>query len=216
MARAVHAAETRWPRARRHRDSPRPRRLRLQAQGDAQLLRLLGRAPRRGDGARRSDVNLPALRAQVSKRVYRGTTDLPKSNEVRTIALLPPARDALLTLPKRQGPVFRSKAEVGCARPLLSSDRRDVQIKAGLAFDSDHCTRHVCAHFMKVKLGCRTTSSPRSSAGPNARSKRWSPPTRIRRWVLEVIDAAFSQLPVIGACIRKEPVMSESTADDQT
>ena len=68
-----------------------------------------------------SDVNLPALRVEVSKRVYRGTTDLPKSNEVRTIALLPPARDALLTLPKRQGPVFRSKAGGRLCAPLLSS-----------------------------------------------------------------------------------------------
>ena len=30
-----------------------------------------------------SDVNLPALRVTVSKRLYRGTTDLPKSNKVR-------------------------------------------------------------------------------------------------------------------------------------
>jgi integrase len=62
------------------------------------------------------DVNLPALRVEISKRIYRGTLDLPKSNKVRVIALLPPARDALLTLPERRGPVFRSKSGGRCAR----------------------------------------------------------------------------------------------------
>lgn len=35
---------------------------------------------------------------------------VPKSNKVRVIALTPPARDALLSLPEREGPVFVSKA----------------------------------------------------------------------------------------------------------
>jgi integrase len=63
-----------------------------------------------------SDINLPALRVTVSKRLYRGRIDLPKSNKVRVIALTPPARDAVLALPEREGPVFLSKAGGGCAR----------------------------------------------------------------------------------------------------
>jgi integrase len=55
-----------------------------------------------------ADVNLPALRVHISKRLYRGQVDLPKSNQARMIALTPPARDALLTLPEREGAVFRS------------------------------------------------------------------------------------------------------------
>jgi integrase len=82
-----------------------------------------------------SDINLPALRVTVSKRLYRGTMDLPKSNKVRVIALTPPARDALLSLPEREGPVFLSKAGGRLCAPLLSSYWREVQASAGLRFD---------------------------------------------------------------------------------
>jgi integrase len=99
-----------------------------------------------------ADVNLPALRVHVSKRLYRGTVDLPKSNQARMIALTPPARDALLTLPEREGPVFRSKSGGRLCAPLLSSYWRDVQIKAGLKFDWYLSTKHTCVHYMKVKL----------------------------------------------------------------
>ena len=74
-----------------------------------------------------SDVNLPALRVHISKRLYRGQVDLPKSNQARMIALTPPARDALLTLPERQGPVFRSKSggRLCAAAQLLLARRPD-------------------------------------------------------------------------------------------
>ena len=70
------------------------------------LRRVLRHAPRRADGAglvRRE----PARSAGdgVPKRLYRGTIDLPKSNKVRVIALTPPARDALLSLPEQDMPV---------------------------------------------------------------------------------------------------------------
>jgi integrase len=100
-----------------------------------------------------ADVNLPALRVHICKRLYRGEVDLPKSNQARMIALTPPARDALLTLPERQGPVFRSKSGGRLCAPLLSSYWRDVQIKAGLRFDWYLATKHTCVHYMKVKLG---------------------------------------------------------------
>src|SRR6187200_1237982 len=77
-----------------------------------------------------SDINLPALRVTISKRLYRGRTDLPKSNKVRVIALTPPARDAVLALPERDGPVFRSKAGGRLCAPLLSSYWREVQAAA--------------------------------------------------------------------------------------
>lgn len=99
-----------------------------------------------------SDVNLPALRVHVSKRLYRGTVDLPKSNQARMIALTPPARDALFTLQEREGPVFRSKSGGRLCAPLLSSYWRDVQIKADLTFDWYLATKHTCVHYMKVKL----------------------------------------------------------------
>lgn len=82
-----------------------------------------------------SDVSLPALRVAISKRLYRGEIDLPKSNKVRETALTPPARDALLSLPEREGPVFLSKAGGRLCAPLLSSYWREVQAAAGLRFD---------------------------------------------------------------------------------
>jgi integrase len=38
------------------------------------------------------DIDLDAGRVRVERRLYRGRTDLPKSNKERTIALIPPAR----------------------------------------------------------------------------------------------------------------------------
>jgi integrase len=74
-----------------------------------------------------SDINLPALRVTISTRLYRGRTDLPKSNKVRIIALTPPARDAVLALPEREGPVFLSKTGGRLSAPLLSSYWREVR-----------------------------------------------------------------------------------------
>ena len=84
------------------------------------------RKERGPDEPRRLRVE-PALRVTVSKRLYRGSMDLPKSNKVRVIALTPPARDALLALPEREGPVFLSKAGGRLCAPLLSSYWREVQ-----------------------------------------------------------------------------------------
>jgi integrase len=88
----------------------------------------------------------------VSKALYRGRIELPKSNKVRVIALTPPARDALLSLPEREGPVFLSKAGGRLCAPLLSSYWREVQAAAGLRFDFYLATKHKCVHYMKVKL----------------------------------------------------------------
>jgi integrase len=47
------------------------------------------------------DIDLAAGargRVRVKRRLYRGRTDLPKSNRERTITLVPPARDALDSL----------------------------------------------------------------------------------------------------------------------
>ena len=84
-----------------------------------------------------SDVNLPALRVTISTRLYRGRVDLPKSNKVRVIALTPPARDALLSLPERDGLVFLSKSGGRMCAPLLSSYWREVQAAGRLRFGRD-------------------------------------------------------------------------------
>jgi hypothetical protein len=54
------------------------------------------------------------------------------STKVRVIALTPPAREAPLRLPEREGPVFLSKSGGRLCAPLLSNYWREVQAAAGL------------------------------------------------------------------------------------
>jgi integrase len=124
-----------------------------------------------------SDINLPALRVTVSKRLYRGSIDLPKSNKVREIALTPPARDALLSLPERDGPVFLSKAGGRMCAPLLSSYWREVQAAAGLRFDWYMASKHKCVHHFKVELGAAEPCDRRADGLERVGCREdWSPP----------------------------------------
>jgi integrase len=98
------------------------------------------------------DVDLASNRVHVRRRLYRGRVDLPKSNRERTIALMPPARDALLTLPEREGLVFRAKRGGGLCQPLLTEYWGRVCARAGLDFDFYLASKHRCVHYMKVTL----------------------------------------------------------------
>jgi hypothetical protein len=61
------------------------------------------------------------MRIHVRRRVYKGRVGLPKSNKVRTIAVTPPARDAILSHPTRQDGqlVFRAKRGGRLSQPTL-------------------------------------------------------------------------------------------------
>jgi integrase len=99
------------------------------------------------------DVDVADQVVHVRQRLYRGGLDLPKSNEVRTIALTPPARDALLTLPERHGYVFVSKTGKRLAAPTLTAYWGQVRARAGLEHDFYLATKHYCVHDMKVRRG---------------------------------------------------------------
>jgi hypothetical protein len=71
----------------------------------------------------------------VEGRFYKGEYDLPKSNRVRTIALLPQAREAVEALPERDGLVFRSKRGRRLAQPTMSVYWSQVLARARLDFD---------------------------------------------------------------------------------
>ncbi len=103
-----------------------------------------------------SAIIRPALRVTVSKRLYRGGIDLPKSNKVRVIALTPPARDALLSLPEREGPVFLSKSGGRLCAALLSSYWNQVQASAGLRFDFYLSTSIAASTTSRSCSACRT------------------------------------------------------------
>jgi integrase len=101
-----------------------------------------------------SDVEFEAMRIDVRRRLYRGKLDLPKSNKVRRIALTPPARDALLTLPSaRDGLVFRSKRGLRLSQPTLSGYWGKVTARANLEFDFYLATKHHVVHYLHASLG---------------------------------------------------------------
>jgi integrase len=100
-----------------------------------------------------ADVDMPAMRVDVRRRLYRGSTDLPKSNKVRRIALTPPARDALLGQPDDGPLVFKAKRGGQLSQPTLSMYWGKVLAAAGLDFDFYLATKHWCVNYMYVTLG---------------------------------------------------------------
>jgi integrase len=94
----------------------------------------------------------------VARRLYRGGLDLPKSNQARTVALPPPARDALLrlrALPAYEAEgvlVFGSKTGKRLSQPTLSGYWSQVKARAGLDFDFYLATKHYGVHLL-YKLG---------------------------------------------------------------
>ncbi len=101
-----------------------------------------------------TDVDFESMRIHVNRRVYRGRVDLPKSNKIRTIALTPPARDALLGQPTRQDGelVFRAKRGGRLSQPTLSGYWGEVLARTGLDFDFYLATKHWCVHYMHAEL----------------------------------------------------------------
>ena len=72
-----------------------------------------------------NDIDRDANRVRVERGLYRGRTDLPKSNKPRTIALTPPALEALGSLLEIQGYyphglVFRNKSGRQLTEPTLT------------------------------------------------------------------------------------------------
>ena len=83
------------------------------------------------------------------RRVYKGRVDLPKSNQERTIALPPPARDVLLRQPRRHSElVFLSKRGGRLSAPTLTGYWARVKAKAGLEFDFYLATKHYGLHLL--------------------------------------------------------------------
>lgn len=101
-----------------------------------------------------SDIDFDANRVQVCRRVYKQTLDLPKSNKARTIALTPPAKDALLELGMLEGGlVFRSKQGRRLSQPTLSQYWAQVRARAGFDHDFYLASKHFAVHHMYVRLG---------------------------------------------------------------
>jgi integrase len=92
------------------------------------------------------DVDFENEVVHVTKRIYDGEYDLPKSNEERTIALVKPAREALFSLIDEEqvlcGPVFRGKAGGRLDWNTHASYWRDVTREAGVDVSFYRATKH--------------------------------------------------------------------------
>lgn len=106
-----------------------------------------------------TDIDFNAMRVGKRRRVYRGTVGEPKTGP-KTIALTPPARDAIMGLPRENKLVFPSKTGRRMAQSTLSSYWSQVRASAGLDFDFYLATKHYGVHYMWTKLGM----SPRAIA----------------------------------------------------
>ncbi len=93
------------------------------------------------------------MRIRVRRRLYRGELDLPKSNRIRTIALTPPARDALLGHPRDGALVFRAKRGGRLSQPTLSGYWGQVRAAAGINKEFYLCTKHYSVSYMHNTLG---------------------------------------------------------------
>jgi integrase len=100
-----------------------------------------------------ADIDMAAMRIDVRRRLYRGSTDLPKSNKVRRIALTPPARDAVLGQSNDGALVFRAKRGGQLSQPTLSMYWGKVLAAAGLDFDFYLATKHFAVSYMHNTLG---------------------------------------------------------------
>ena len=98
-----------------------------------------------------TDIDFDAMRIRKRDRLYRGEVDEPKYGEA-TIALTPPARDAILGLPRPGKYVFPSKTDKRMSQSGLSGYWAQVKARAGLDFDFYHATKHYGVHYLWTKL----------------------------------------------------------------
>lgn len=142
-----------------------------------------------------SDIDFEAMRIRKARRLYRGGLDEPKTG-AKTIALTPPARDAIMGLDRDSHLVFRSKTGKRLSQPTMSGYWGKVLAAAGLDFDFYHATKHYGVHYMWTKL----EMSPRAIAAQAG----WKVSTvdamlaiygHGEVGALEEVDAAFAKAP---------------------
>ena len=98
-----------------------------------------------------TDIDFDAMRIRKRTRLYRGDVDEPKYGEA-TVALTPPARDAILGLERTSCYVFTSKTGKRMCQAGLSGYWAQVKARAELDFDFYHATKHWGVHYLWTKL----------------------------------------------------------------
>jgi integrase len=107
------------------------------------------------------DIDLKTNRITVSRRLYRGRVDVPKNGRPKTIALPPPARDALLRQPTRAGElVFTTKTGSRLTASTMTGYWSQIKARAGLDFDLYLTTKHLGVHLLyKAGLSARAIAA---------------------------------------------------------
>lgn len=99
-----------------------------------------------------TDIDFEAMRIRKERRLYRGSVAEPKTGP-KTIALTPPARDAILGLPRDSRLVFTSKTGKRLSQAIMSGYWSQVLARAKLDFDFYHATKHYGVHYLWTKVG---------------------------------------------------------------
>lgn len=99
------------------------------------------------------DLDFKRMRIRVERRLYKGTVDLPKSNRARLIVLTPPARDALLGVPRDGDLVFTAKRGGRLSQSTLSGYWSTATAAAGRPQMAPYELRHFAAHHLYVTMG---------------------------------------------------------------
>lgn len=99
-----------------------------------------------------ANVDIAGLRIWKDARLYRGTVDEPKTG-AKLIALTPPARDAIMGLPRDGRYVFTSKTGRRLSGTLMHGYWSLVRARAGVDFDMYLATKHYGVHYMWTRLG---------------------------------------------------------------
>jgi integrase len=142
-----------------------------------------------------SDIDFEEMRIGKNRRLFRGRLDEPKTGR-KTIALTPPARDAIIGLPRVSNYVFLSKTGKRFSQSMLSTYWANVLSGAGLDFDFYHAAKHYGVWYMWTKL----KMSPRAIAAQAG----WKLSTVVQLLevyghgdvgALEEVDEAFAKGP---------------------
>jgi len=98
------------------------------------------------------DIDFERSRVHVNRRVYRGSTDLPKSNRPRVVSLTPPAREALLALDRSTAWVFQNKRGDRLSQSSLSYAWQGI-VGAFGRHVTPHELKHFAGYYLFVVLG---------------------------------------------------------------
>jgi integrase len=88
-----------------------------------------------------ADIDFDAMRVRKARRLYRGVVDEPKTGP-KVIALTPPARDAIIGLPREGRLVFTTKTGKRFSATNMHTYWHLVTARAGVDYDLYHATKH--------------------------------------------------------------------------